>query len=110
MHLRAASPEVQHRDSAYKLRPADRARERRSRDAERSPNVETESGFVGRLRALMDAKRDAEFEAEISLLENHNADTPERSIQHRSLRLFRWAGVLIPPYLQKLFPHDPPSR
>src|SRR5580700_6324461 len=84
MHLRAPSPEVQRRDSAYRLRPAGRARERHSRDSERSPNVETGAVSVGRLQALMDAKRDAEFEAEISLFEDHNADIP-RSFQRKSL-------------------------
>ena len=77
MHLRAPWLEVQHRDSAYRLRPAGRARERHLRDGERSPSVETGVVSVGRLRALMDAKRDAEFEAEISLLEDHNADIPD---------------------------------
>lgn|SRR5450432_10191 len=77
MHLRAPLPEVQNRDSAHRLRPADRARERHSRDSERSPSVETGVASVGRLQASMDAKRDAKFEAEISLFEDHNADVPE---------------------------------
>ena len=76
MHLRAPSPGVQRRGSAYRLRPAGRARERHSRDSERSPNVETGAVSVGRLQALMDAERDAGFEGEISLCEDHNADIP----------------------------------
>jgi hypothetical protein len=38
---------------------------------------------VGRLQALMDAKRDAEFEAEISILEDHNADIPDLGLKYR---------------------------
>ena len=45
---------------------------------------------VGRLQALMDAKRDAEFEAEISLLEDHNADIPEPIFSAQITQLFRW--------------------
>ncbi len=95
MHLRAPSPEVQYRDSAYRLRPADRARERHSRDSERSPNVETGAASVGRLQALMDAKRDAEFEAEISLFEDHNADIPEPTLSAQITQLFRWRNQAI---------------
>ena len=90
MHLRAPSPEVQRHDSAYRLRPAGRARERHSRDSERSPKVETGAVSVGRLQGLMDAKRDAEFEAEISLFEDHNADTPDPIRSAQITQLFRW--------------------
>jgi hypothetical protein len=95
MHLRAPSPEVQHRDSAYRLRPADRARERHSRDSERSPNVEIGAASVGRLQALTDAKRDAEFEAEISLFEDHNADIPEAILSAQITQLFRWRNQAV---------------
>jgi hypothetical protein len=92
MHLRAPSPEVQHRDSAYRLRRVGRARERHSRDSERSPNVETGAVSVGRPQALVDAKRGAEFEAEISLFEDHNADIPGLT---QITQLFRWRNQAI---------------
>jgi len=95
MHLRAPSPEVQHRDSAYRLRPADRARERHSRDSERSPNVETGAVSVGRLQALMDAKRDAELEAEISRFEDHSADTPDPIRSAQITQPFRWRNQAV---------------
>jgi uncharacterized sporulation protein YeaH/YhbH (DUF444 family) len=77
MHLRAPSPEVQHRGSTCRHRPADRARERHARDSERSPNEETGVASAGRLQALTDAEKDGEFEAEVSLFEDDNADIPE---------------------------------
>ena len=95
MHHRAPSPEVQRRDSAYRLRPAGRARERHSRDTERSPNVETGAVSVGRLQGLMEAKRDAEFEAEISLLEDHNADIPDPILSAQITQLFTWRNQAI---------------
>lgn len=94
MHLRAPSPEVQHRDSGYRHRPADRATERHSRDSERSPNVETGTASAGRLQVLMDAKRDAEFEAEVSLLEDHNADIPQPMFSAHITELFRWRNQI----------------
>jgi hypothetical protein len=45
----------------------DRARERHSRDSERSPSVETGAVPAGHPPALTDADEDVEFEAEISL-------------------------------------------
>ena|SRR5580692_5917297 len=104
MHLRAPSPEVQHRDSAYRLRPADRATERPSRDSERSPNVETGAASAGRLQALMDAKRDAEFEAEISLFEDHNADIPEPIFSAQITQLFRWRNHDSASYTETIHP------
>src|ERR1700730_4060292 len=74
MHLRGSLLEGQHRDSTCRHRPADRARERHSRDSEQSPNVETGAAFAGRPQALTDAARDAEFEAEISPFQDDNAD------------------------------------
>jgi hypothetical protein len=38
----------------------------------------------------MDAKRDAEFEAEISLFEDHNADIPDPILSAQITQLFRW--------------------
>ncbi len=38
----------------------------------------------------MDAKRDAEFEVEISLFEDHNADIPEPILSAQITQLFRW--------------------
>jgi hypothetical protein len=38
----------------------------------------------------MDAKRDAEFEAEISLFEDHNADIPEPNFSAQITQLSRW--------------------
>jgi hypothetical protein len=38
----------------------------------------------------MDAKRDAEFEAEISLFEDHNADIPEPIFSAQITQLSRW--------------------
>jgi hypothetical protein len=37
----------------------------------------------------MDAKRDAEFEAEISLFEDHNADIPDPILSAQITQLFR---------------------
>ena len=86
MHLRAPSPGVQHRGSAYRLRPADRARERHARDSERFPNVETGVASAVRLQALAAAEKDAQFEAEVSLFEDDNADIPEsHPFQRKSL-------------------------
>jgi hypothetical protein len=45
----------------------------------------------------MDAKRDAEFEAEVSLFEDHNADIPDpilsarESLNHSTVEI-RWGG------------------
>jgi len=38
----------------------------------------------------MDAKRDAEFEAEISLFEDHNAGIPEPIFSAQITQIFRW--------------------
>jgi hypothetical protein len=38
----------------------------------------------------MDAKRDAEFEAEISLFEDHNADIPDPIVSAEISQLFGW--------------------
>jgi hypothetical protein len=57
--------------------------------------VETGAVSVGRLQALMDAKRDAEFEAEISLFEDHNADIPDPILSAQITQLFRWRNQAI---------------
>jgi hypothetical protein len=43
----------------------------------------------------MDAKRDAEFEAEISLFEDHNADIPDPILSAQITQLFRWRNQAI---------------
>jgi hypothetical protein len=43
----------------------------------------------------MDAKRDAEFEAEISLFEDHNAATPNTILSAQITQLFRWRNQAI---------------
>jgi hypothetical protein len=43
----------------------------------------------------MDAKRDAEFEAEISLFEDHKADIPDPILSAQITHLFRWRNQTI---------------
>jgi len=61
MPLHEPSPEVQHRDSAYRLRPADTARGRHSRDNARSPNAETRVVSDQRPPVPGDVTGDAKF-------------------------------------------------
>jgi hypothetical protein len=57
--------------------------------------VETGAVSVGRLQALMDAKRDAEIEAETSLFEDHNADIPDPILSAQITQPFRWRNQAI---------------
>jgi hypothetical protein len=43
----------------------------------------------------MDAKRDAEFEAEISLFEDHNADIPDPILLAQITQLFGWRNQAL---------------